>query len=664
MSALRRVLLHAAGWSPAPFAEVLRVAGIEPRPAAGAWQPVAGAVTLALADAAAWPSLAASGGLGQLRLVWVARTPEEDPPADALPLVLAIVPAPTTPAQLAVALRGAFGAEEAAARADAAEQEARARAHELDQLSEIGARLLTERDYHSLLTLILTQARSMTGADAGSLYLVESAEDGTRRLRFMLSQNRSRTDIPFASFTMPLDQRSLAGYAASSGEPLVLDDVYQLPEGAPYAFNRSFDQQYGYRTKSMLVVPMSNQRGEVTGVLQLINRKRGDAPLATPEEAEARCVPFDAQAVRLARGFAGQAAVSIENSQLYAEIERLLEGFVRAAVWAIEQRDPATAGHSERVTAMTVRLAEVVSEEVAQGPYGTLRFTPEQLRELRYAGLLHDFGKVSVREQVLVKAAKLYPEDLALIEARFQFLLRTAEWQFEKARAEYLEANGRLEYEGWLAEARQQLGDEQEALHAFLRTVRECNQPSVLVEPHGPKYQALREFAGRKYQDALGQEQPFLTPLEFAFLSIKRGTLNETERLEIESHAVHSYSFLTRIPWTKDLAAVPDIAHGHHEKLDGTGYPRGVRGEAIPPQTRMMTIADIFDALTASDRPYKRAMATSRALEILQEEANRGLVDAELFRIFCEHQVWKVAKPTTSHEMRAVTSGERPVSRG
>jgi HD-GYP domain-containing protein (c-di-GMP phosphodiesterase class II) len=566
--------------------------------------------------------------------------PNEQDVPEGLPedLIAAFVPHPWQPRQLLVALRGAY--REAAARADSirARQEAAFRTREIKELTRIGMALSTERDYHALLDLILSQALRITGSDGGSLYIVEEQEDGTKRLRFTLSQSVSRPDIPFVEFTMALDTTSIAGWAATTGEPLVIDDVYFLPPDVDYTFNRSFDEKYGYRSKSILTVPMKDHKDEVIGVLQLINRKRhGDAELAEPEDFDAEVIPYTHRLVELVSAMAGQAAVSIENSQLYEDIERLFEGFVRASVTAIEQRDPTTFGHSGRVASMTVGLAEIVDRN-AHGPYRHVRFSKEEIREIRYAGLLHDFGKVGVREQVLVKAKKLYPPDLALIRQRFAFIRRTIEAEYHRQRAEYLEKQGTDGYDGFLRTLEGDHGEHLEELDRFMHLVLDSNEPTVL--PEG-SFENLIRYAERYYEDLDGRKQPYLTGDEVRFLSIRKGSLDESERLEIESHVTHTYRFLLQIPWTKELQSIPGIAYGHHEKLDGTGYPRRVAGDQIPIQTRMMTIADIFDALTAADRPYKRAVPGPKALDILQTETEAGMLDSDLLKLFVEAKVFE-----------------------
>jgi HD-GYP domain-containing protein (c-di-GMP phosphodiesterase class II) len=498
------------------------------------------------------------------------------------------------------------------------------------ELTRIGVALSTERNYDVLLEMILTQARRITQSDGGSLYLVEGRDSAQPKLRFKLTESDTLSNAGFVEFTMPLDHASQAGYVCSTGEPLVIDDVYFLPPDVPYSFNRSFDERNHYRSKSMLTVPMKNHKEEVIGALQLINRKRDPAALlVSAEDIQQQVIPYSRRPVEIVSALAGQAAVSIENSILYEDIERLFEGFVTAAVTAIEQRDPTTFGHSGRVATMTVGLAEV-ADRATEGPFRQLTFTREQLKEIRYAGLLHDFGKVGVREQVLVKAKKLYPPDLNLVKARYAFIKRSAEADYHRARADYLAQRGGEGYQAFLAQLDQKHRAELDELEQFLRLVLQSNEPSELLS-----------YAQKKFPDIEGAPQPYLSDDEARYLTIRKGSLDEAERLEIESHVTHTYRFLLQIPWTKELAQIPLIAYGHHEKLNGSGYPRKVAAREIPVQTRMMTISDIFDALTAADRPYKRAVPLQKALDIMHEEVKTGMLDADLLRLFVDGKVFE-----------------------
>ncbi len=641
---MKYLLLHSPAWDPASVRPVLDGSNIEvrevrvPRELAADERPAV--FVLDSADRSAFPldvlrAFVDAGGA----IVATGCEGEADVPRD-MPseLLSGFVPHPLGPRLLLVAVRAGY--REAAARMETARArtEAASRSREIGELTRIGVALGTERDLKGLLDLILTQARRITSSDAGSLYLVETGEQGQRRLRFRLAHTYSKPEAPFVEFTIPVDRTSLAGYAAVTGEPLVIDDAYFLPPDVEYSINRSFDERYGYRTKSMLVIPLKDHKEEVLGVLQLINRKRSpDAVLAGPADVERQVVPYSKRTVELVTALAGQAAVSIENSRLYEEIERLFEGFVKAAVHAIEQRDPTTFGHSGRVANMTVALAAVV-DRAGDGAYRTVTFTREQIREIRYAGLLHDFGKVGVREQVLVKAKKLYPLQLELIRQRHDYVQRTAEREFWKKRAEFLEAHGTQGYEAFLRTLEAEYDAELKALDRCLEVVLQANEPTVLP---ARRFEELLQLARRTYADANGHSRPYLSDEEMRYLTIAKGSLDEAERLEIESHVTHTYRFLQQIPWTRELQQIPLIAYAHHEKLDGGGYPRRITGEAIPIQTRMMTISDIYDALTAADRPYKAAVASVRALDIMADEVRTGQLDQELYRLFVEGKVFE-----------------------
>ncbi|MEP7001245.1 MAG: HD domain-containing phosphohydrolase [bacterium] len=571
-------------------------------------------------------------------IVGIGEPGEKDPPTGfPVDSITSWIPGDASVATVIAGLRGALRHATTLVTERAARTEAVDRARELTDLTAIGVALSTERDLHTLLELILTQARRLTSADAGSLYLVEKDDSGAPcRLRCAIAQNHSLPGLPFATFTVPISHGSLAGYAAATGEPLVIGDVYLLSDDSSYKQNRTFDEKVGYRTKSMLVLPMKSHRDEIVGVLQLINRKRSpDARLSSSEVVEREVHTFDDRCVELTTALASQAAVAIENGKLYEDIERLFEGFVTAAVTAIESRDPTTSGHSARVATLTVGLAEVV-DRANDGEYRNVNFTREQLRELRYAGLLHDFGKVGVREQVLVKQKKLYPPDLEIIRSRFGFLIQRSDLEYERDRADFVLANGRQAYEAECARLTAQRGQRRAELHGFLDSIVRANEPTVL--PEG-SFEALHEINRRTFVDFDGRERRLLEDHELQFLMIRKGNLDDAERREIESHVTHTYRFLEQIPWTRELRRIPEIAYGHHEKLNGGGYPNAVTGDAIPVQTRMMTIADIYDALTATDRPYKHAVSTERAIDILQSEARDGMLDKGLLNAFVSARV-------------------------
>jgi HD-GYP domain-containing protein (c-di-GMP phosphodiesterase class II) len=533
---------------------------------------------------------------------------------------------------------------------------------EIHELNQIGMALSAEHDPQKLLELILTKSREFTSSDAGSVYLVETQQDGQsqsllfapgqtgaslpedaprERLRFKLAQNDT-VAVSFREATVEINEHSIAGYVALTGEIVNIEDAYHLPVGVPYSINRKFDEDSGYRTKSILAVPIRNQKEKIIAVLQLINAKRDRyVRLDSAQAVEEQVIPYSARQQEIVLSLAGQAAVALENSQLYDSIQRLFEGFVRAAVTAIETRDPATSGHSFRVANLTVALAEAVDRAEA-GLYKNVRFSRDQMREIRYASLLHDFGKVSVREEVLVKAKKLYPAQLEMIKQRFWLVRRTAENESLQSRIRYLLEKGREEYLAAQQEFDSTLADQLREIDEYLEAVIWANEPTVLPEGN---FDRLLQVANLHYEDLEGRKRPVLTPDEIQMLSIRQGSLDEEERLQIESHVLHTVSFLQQIPWTNELRNVPEIARGHHEKLNGSGYPYKLSAPEIPVQTRMMTISDIFDALAAADRPYKKAVSIERALGILELSVKDGELDAGLFDIFLSARIfdrWKV----------------------
>jgi HD-GYP domain-containing protein (c-di-GMP phosphodiesterase class II) len=548
------------------------------------------------------------------------------------------LPGDPSPATLLAAVKRAYQFLYQKVRADQLERQLNDRTRELREVSEIGIALSTVRDHQVLLTMILSKARELSRADAGSLYLLDDMGGG-KVLRWKLAQNDS-VDVDFEERVLPITKKSLAGYVALTGETLVIDDAYNLPPNAEYQIARSFDEENGYLTKSMLVFPMTNHVGDLIGVLQLINRKRPGAPKKlTAESVPSEVIPFDQEIIDVMRSLAGQAAVAVENNLLYESIERLFEGFVTAAVTAIEQRDPTTSGHSFRVADLTVELARVL-DRIDQGQYRDVHFTADQLREIRYASLLHDFGKVGVREQVLVKEKKLYPLQLETIRARFEFVIKSVENEANRRKLDYLLQHGREAFEAMVAQMDRETQERIAQLQHDFAFITQSNEPTVL--PEG-EFQYLQQLAQRDYFDARGEKRLLLTPEEVRILSIRKGNLDTTERSEIESHVTHTFNFLQKIPWTKDLGNVADIAYKHHEKLNGRGYPRRLTASEIPVQSRMMTVSDIYDALTANDRPYKRAISTERALDILQMEMSEGFLDPDLVRTFIEAKVYERA---------------------
>lgn len=507
--------------------------------------------------------------------------------------------------------------------------------YEFTELFEIARALTTERDIHRLLDLILQKSRLVAGADAGSLYVVEGvdSEVQNRRLHFKLSQNDS-VKFDSSEFAMPVDRHSMAGWVALESRTVRIDDVYQPQPNATFRFDRSFDERTGYRTKSMICTPLVTSRGAVIGVLQLINKKRHpQLTLATPQDVDQEVVPFDAQSERLLTAVAAQAGIALENALLYDEIRGLFDGFVRASVDAIESRDPTTSGHSRRVATFTVNLARAV-ERSSKGAYAGLHFKEEDFRELEYASLLHDFGKIGVRESVLVKSKKLHDHELERIRTRFDFIAKALEAQLLAHKCSALEAGAGQQA---LLQLEHQLAEQLTLIDSAWKFILNANEPTVMASGEFSRLQALGELT---YTAMDGRTLPWLLPAEIASLSIKRGSLTNSEFDEIRGHVTHTFRFLSRIPWGRTFARVPLIAGAHHERLDGTGYPNRLVAEQIPVQSKMMSIADIFDALTASDRPYKRAVPVERALDILGLEVKDGHLDSDLVEVFAASRAW------------------------
>ncbi len=543
----------------------------------------------------------------------------------------------STPA-LRGSLRAALSFIKTRAELFEAKRQLQQRTHEMREVHRVGMALSSERNLEALQELILRTSREMTNADAGTLYLLETNDQQEPVLVFHVSQNDS-VHAPYQRLVIPVSTRSMAGYVASTGQSLRLPNVYQMPPGVEYGHNPAFDQRFGYWTRSMLVVPMLNHHGDVTGVIQLMNRKRHfEAVLQGEATVDAEVIPFSEENEQLLASFASQGGVTLENRMLLDSIQKLFAGFIRASVTAIESRDPATSGHSDRVARLTVGLARTIND-VQAGRWRLVHFNDEQLKEIEYAGLLHDFGKVGVREHVLVKAKKLYDWKLEQIRSRFRYARKVMEHRATEQKLQLLLQQGYETYVARVGGMDTATYADLEALDEALAVVLAANEPSILEEE---RFQALMQVATRQVLMPDGMHVPLIEEDELRSLTIRRGTLDEQERLEIQSHVSHSFNFLIQIPWTRELQQVPHIAHAHHEKLNGTGYPRRLQSDEIPIQAKMMTIADIFDALAAQDRPYKPPVPINRALDILNFEARDGLVDADLLDLFIRRDVFRL----------------------
>ena len=482
-------------------------------------------------------------------------------------------------------------------------QTALRRLDKLNSLLDVAKAMNAVRDLDSLLPLILREAARVVEADRCSLFILDRERGELWSRVAQGTQNEIR--IPIAT--------GIGGAVASTGQVINITDAYADPR-----FNRTFDVTNNYRTSSILCVPMRDARGEVTGVIQALNAKDG---------------AFDSEDEELLLALGSQAAGAVENTLLHEEISRLFEGFVQASVVAIESRDPTTAGHSGRVATLTVGLAQS-TENTPGGPFKGLKFSSTEIQEIRYASLLHDFGKVGVREAVLVKAEKLYPAEIDVLKSRFELARKDRQLQSYIRRMDGIRTGRQLsEVE---PEEIARLAKDEKELDEFLEFILQCNKPTVLAQGGFDRLTGLSQVA---FADSRERPHALLTSQEVQVLSITRGSLSSVERREIESHVTHTFRFLSQIPWTKALKRVPEIAYAHHEKLDGKGYPRSIPSDRIPVQSKMMAISDIYDALTASDRPYKKAVPHELALDILKKESDGGQLDKDLFKIFVEAEV-------------------------
>ena len=517
----------------------------------------------------------------------------------------------------------------------------------IEKLLAIGTALSSTHELGELLNLILSKMREITWSDAGSVYLINKS-DAISKLIFKVAQNDSLAQASFREFAMPLTMQSLAGYVALTGESLNIPDAHNLPPRVPYQLDSSFDRDFSYSTRSVLVLPMQDQYGEVIGVVQLLNRKTRKDTLVTPDNAVEVTKPYSLREERILTSLACQAAISIERSLLQESIENLFEDFVKAAAQAIEVRDTSTFGHSERVAELSLRLSEEVNK-VTIGPLANIHFSDRQLQEIRYAAILHDFGKIAVPEEILNKAQKLYPYQLELIQQRFSLAKRTLEMEYSEKKVQYLLNHCPLVEEEFATQItiwEQQLQEKVNQLDGYWQLIKMINEPNPLEKR---KFSALspenlKQLAGiskYKYEDVDGQFKPLLTSTEVEQLIVPKGNLTAKERSAIEAHVTHSYEFLRHIPWTKYLQDIPDIAHRHHERLDGTGYPQGLTEEDIPIGTQILSIADVFDALTG-ERPYKSAFPVDVALEILRQEAASYHLNPHLVKLFEECKVYEV----------------------
>ncbi len=496
----------------------------------------------------------------------------------------------------------------------------------LEQLNEIFIDLSAERNPQRLLATILRRSLDLTGATGGTLYMIQEI-DSELHFRIKISAERGK-EVRFSEQMLKVVENSICGYVAITAKSLNFPDVEKINSLHIPQWQKSVDHFGDIPTRSLLTVPLKNGRNEITAVLQLANKRE------VAHESESQICAFEIGDESLLQSFATQAAICLENLDLYADIQRLFEGFIKASITAIEARDPSTGGHSERVAKLCVGLAKATNE-VTTGIYRSVHFRDDEIRELEYAALLHDFGKIGVREEVLVKAKKLHTYQLEAIKERIKICKAAAKIAFLENQLKHgLNAKWEREYVRRLEE-----------IEYYWQVILASNEPNVLKQENRAGLDRIRHE-----QMLLPDGTPIsvLTEEEYQALSVAQGSLTESERLEIESHVRHTYQFLKMIPWTKDFRHLPEIAYCHHEKLNGSGYPRGLTSHEIPLQSKIMTISDIYDALTAADRWYKEAVPTEKAIDILAAEVAAGQLDPVLFEIFVEKKIFEVTRPRSS----------------
>src|SRR3954469_15114080 len=492
----------------------------------------------------------------------------------------------------------------------------------LEQLNTIGASPSAERDINRLLETILTAAKSITRADGGTLY--RATEEKTLRFEILRTSSLKNylggtTGNPIPFYPVPLykddkpNHNNVSAYVALTGKTVNIPDAYTA-EGFDFSGTRGFDSKTGYRSKSFLTVPMRNHENACIGVLQLINAQ-------DPRTGE--IVPFSPSDQRLAESLASQAAIALTNRSLINQLEELFESFINLMNTAIDEKSPYTGGHCQRVPQLTMMLAEAVND-TREGPLRDFTMSEKDRYELKIAGLLHDCGKVTTPVHIVDKATKLETiyDRVHLIDTRFEVLKRDLEIAALRKNIDDKTLRDRL----------RELEDDRRFLHA-------CNIGGERMKDEDVA--RVKRIAKLRWRDVAGHEADFLTEDEVRNLTIRAGTLTEEERKVINNHIVATIKMLEALPWPRHLTKVPEYAGGHHERMDGKGYPRGLTREQMSVQARCMGIADIFEALTAKDRPYKKGKTLSESLDILGRMKLNNHIDPHLFDVFVRRKVYR-----------------------
>lgn len=517
---------------------------------------------------------------------------------------------------------------------------------QIRRLSEIGIALSAEKNLDKLLEMIVDEARRFTNADGGTLYI---KEDNT--LVFKILQNESMDTsmggtsgkpIPFPPVEMK--ESNVSAYVAIKEKSVNIPDVYDS-DLFDFTGPRKFDQATGYRSRSMLVVPMKNHEGEIIGVLQLLNAR---------DQKKEEVIPFSPDYVTLTESLASQAAVAITNVKLIQDIENLFESFVQAMAKAIDARSPYNVSHTRRVAGLAVTLGEAMSEK-KEGFFKDLIYSPEEINELRLAGWLHDVGKVTTPEWVVNKATKLEKiiDRVELVKTRFHFIQKHVEVEAIKKKVEVLQ-NGRDPSK--LEAIDRQLEEDLSQLKDDLDFVVRSNSPGEFMEDD--KIERIKKIAKNVYLEN-DEEKPYLTEDEVLNLSIRKGSITDGERQIMNDHVAVTAKMLEEIPFIKKLRNAPAYAAAHHECLNGKGYPKGLKGDEIPTQARILALVDFYEALTAQDRPYKKGMPLAKALQILGFAVKDGHLDKDLYEFFLNEKVYETYEKKFADENEAAREEQK-----
>lgn len=506
----------------------------------------------------------------------------------------------------------------------------------IKQLTSIGLALSAEKNISKVLEMIVDESRDLSNADGGTLYIVD---DDKKHLRFEIMQNdtmktrmggTSGVEISLPKVPLYIDGKpnysNVSSYTALTGKPVNIPDVYEA-EGFDFTGPRKYDATTGYLSKSMLVIPMKNHENNIIGVLQLLNAK---------DTETGDVVAFSTEYVNLIGSLASQAAVALTNTQLIQDLRNLLYAFIKSIATAIDEKSPYTGGHINRVVSLTMMLAEAINN-TNKDKFKDVNFNEDEMEELRLAAWMHDVGKIITPEYVVDKSTKLQTifDRINLIETRFQVIAQLIEDKHFSRKMKLMQ-NGKTNGSE-VKQLDKELAGNIKLLQEELDFIKKCNNPGEFLGDD--KIEKIKEIANKTYSFG-NMDYQYLTEDEIKNLCIQKGSLTDEERKIIENHATMTLKMLKELPFPARLANVPEYAAGHHEKLDGSGYPRGLTEKEMSLQSRIMAVADIFEALTARDRPYKKSMKLSQSVKIMGFMKKDRHIDPDIYDLFMESRLF------------------------